>query len=468
MTFRSKTAIGLGVALALLFAVGLLSYMSVVHSRQERSWVLHTHEVVESLDEALFNISTAETKSAEYLLSGHAASYLSEYQAALAQAQQDVVELRKQTLDNPARQRELAELERLLLAQQNAGPTEMGSASQPPGAGNNTEPKLSVQAKLLLVEMKTNELDLLSNRITAADTSFQFTRVSVVLANVLAICFLVGAGTVIRREMAERKRKEESVVRLNGELEGKSAELVEANKELQTFTYSVAHDLRAPLRQISGFSRILSEEHGAELSAEAGRYLSKVQDGTQQMGRLVDDLLNLSRVGQQALSVEPVPLRRLVDHAIEQLEPELSGRNIRWQIEPALPTIECDPALMKQVFVNLISNAIKYTRRREQPNIQVGVTTNGPTEVVFVRDNGVGFDMRYADKLFGVFQRLHKAQDFEGTGVGLAIVERIIRKHGGKIWTEAKPDKGAVFFFTIGTNPATEMNSRASVAAGSR
>jgi len=213
--------------------------------------------------------------------------------------------------------------------------------------------------------------------------------------------------------------------------------------------------------QIAGYSNVLVQDHGPRLDAEALRYLEKVQDGARKMGRLVDDLLSLSKIGRQELLLQATPLNSLLRQAVEELRPECSGRKVEWQIDD-LFTTDCDPGLMKQVFVNLLSNAVKYTGKRERAVIQVGQMMQDHQRVIFVRDNGAGFEMQYVGKLFGVFQRLHKARDFEGTGVGLAIVQRIIRKHGGRIWAEAELDQGATFFFTLessenNTNKKSEL-----------
>jgi light-regulated signal transduction histidine kinase (bacteriophytochrome) len=176
--------------------------------------------------------------------------------------------------------------------------------------------------------------------------------------------------------------------------------------------------------------------------------MDKVAQGAQQMGGLVDDLLHLAQVGRQALSLETTPLGSIVAATVDLLQSECSDRNVEWRIGD-LCTVACDRGLMKQAFVNLLSNALKYSRPRDPAVIEVGQTTLNGEQVIFVRDNGVGFDMQYADKLFGVFQRLHQANEFEGTGIGLATVDRIVRKHGGRIWAEAEPDRGATFFFTV-------------------
>ena len=229
----------------------------------------------------------------------------------------------------------------------------------------------------------------------------------------------------------------------------RTAQLEAVNKELEAFTYSVAHDLRAPLRHIDAFCRILSEEARPDLSTQANQHLEHILQAARQMGQLVDDLLNLSQVGRRELSVQTTGLNSVVEEVVAGLRPGTEDRRIEWKIGK-LPFVEGDPALLKQVFANLLSNAVKYTGPRDHAVIEVGSETLNGTPRVFVRDNGVGFSMKYADKLFGIFQRLHRQEDFEGTGIGLATVQRIIHKHGGRVWAEAELDKGATFYFTLG------------------
>jgi signal transduction histidine kinase len=240
----------------------------------------------------------------------------------------------------------------------------------------------------------------------------------------------------------------------------RTAELDEMNRELEGFTYSVAHDMRAPLRHIQGFSNLLVEALGENLPEDAGRHLTHITGATQHMGQLIDDLLGLARIGRQEPKFEMTGLGTIVQEVISSLQPECEGREIEWEIGD-LPFVECDAGLLRQVFYNLIANAVKYSRPRRPAVIAVGQTDVGGKPVIYVRDNGVGFNMKYANKLFGVFQRLHRKEDFEGTGVGLATVQRILQKHGGEIWAEAELDKGATFYFRLGTKLTEETGGYA-------
>ena len=234
-----------------------------------------------------------------------------------------------------------------------------------------------------------------------------------------------------------------------------NTELAESVKELEAFNYSVSHDLRAPLRHVREFCKMLTENFGPGLPPDAQHYLQRIEAGSRRMGLMVEDLLNLSRVNICDLSLQVTDLTSLVDEVIANLKQESKGRGIDWKIG-ALPYVECDPGLMKQVFQNILSNAVKFTRPRSQAVIEVGHREQNGTPVIYVRDNGVGFGMKSADKLFRVFQRLHRTEDFEGTGVGLATVHRIISKHGGRVWVEAELEKGATFYFTLGGSEKTD------------
>jgi signal transduction histidine kinase len=266
---------------------------------------------------------------------------------------------------------------------------------------------------------------------------------------------LVQANTALEGEIRERQITEaalreavEEVKALNTKLQERMAQLDEVNRELEAFSYSVSHDLRAPLRHVNGFSLILLEEYAPQLSAEVRGYLRRISGGAQTMGRLVDDLLHLSRVGRQGLVMEKTNLQDLLDEVRDDLIEESKGREIEWRIGN-LPCVMCDAGLMRLALVNLLSNALKFSRGRQPAVIEVDTEIVSGEETVFVRDNGVGFDPRYTDKLFGVFQRLHNQEEFEGTGIGLATVQRIIHKHGGRIWASGELEGGATFHFTL-------------------
>jgi len=256
----------------------------------------------------------------------------------------------------------------------------------------------------------------------------------------------------LEEEVLERKRAEEEVRRLNADLEKRveqrTAELLASNEELESFTYSVSHDLRAPLRHVDGYAQLLEEDFRDQIPEEAQKYVTKIRQGSENMRQLVDDLLNLSHVGKAELARQKAALKPIVETIVHDISLEANGRKIEWKIDD-LPQVECDAGLIRQVFANLIANAVKYTRPREVAMIEVGQVQQNGEAAFFVRDNGVGFSMKYVNKLFGVFQRLHRSEEFEGTGVGLATVARIVRKHGGRVWAEGELDKGATFFFTL-------------------
>jgi light-regulated signal transduction histidine kinase (bacteriophytochrome) len=250
-------------------------------------------------------------------------------------------------------------------------------------------------------------------------------------------------------EAESRKRHEAEVHKLNQTLSQRAAELEAANKELESFAYSVSHDLRAPLRHVVGFSELLQKQASASLDEKSHRYLSTILDAAKRMGTLIDDLLAFSRIGRTDTRRTMVPLEPLVREVIADLGQEVKGRDVEWKIDP-LPVCYGDRSMLRLAMMNLLANALKFTRSRSKANIEIGALSGDESHVeIFVRDNGVGFDMQYVDKLFGVFQRLHRSEEFEGTGIGLATVQRIVHRHGGNVRAEGSVDRGATFFFSI-------------------
>lgn len=266
---------------------------------------------------------------------------------------------------------------------------------------------------------------------------------------------------ILSIDITDRKLAQQELLRTNESLEQvvaeRTAELAASNKELEAFSYSVSHDLRAPLRAINGFAKMLHQTHSKQLDEDGNRLLSVISTNATTMGQLIDDLLNFSRIGRKKVDKHTVNMHALVSEAIESELQLMEDKTYSIEVD-TLPTVLADAQLIKQVWANLVSNALKYSATTKHPKIQVSAEVKDSETIFSIKDNGVGFDMQYADKLFGVFQRLHSKREFEGTGVGLALAYRIVRKHGGNMWANAQPNKGATFYFTLPNHPVQNKN----------
>jgi light-regulated signal transduction histidine kinase (bacteriophytochrome) len=257
----------------------------------------------------------------------------------------------------------------------------------------------------------------------------------------------------LRREIKQREAAQQEVLRLNAKIKSLTTQLELANKELETFSYSISHDLRAPIRHIGGFVDLLKKQPSISLDAKSARHLDFISNAVQRMGTLVDGLTSFSRLSHAEMRQEPVQLGTLVREVRENLADTYAGRSIVWSVDEKLPQVHADSSMLRSALLCLLSNSIKFTRPRSEALIEIQCSSTPTEHVVVIKDNGVGFNMEYADKLFGVFQKFHHSDEFEGAGVGLATVQRIISRHGGRTWAESKVDEGATFSFTLPRNP---------------
>jgi signal transduction histidine kinase len=507
MSFQNRLAAAYGLAVVILFTVGVVSYRNIRSVEETRQWGRHSSQVLHRIEAFHAALEHAEQIAFESSGSADPAAKAS-FAQFRSQAEGAEKDIRTLTADNFSQQQRLdrfePQLKRYLdlldssleapaqLDAQHVHQSGRSTAQAAPPGMSTQRAQLTSAINETFTQMTAEEDRLAAIRRLAIDAGLKRSTYFLIFgfssAFVLSgICFLILRGEMRKRsavqrelesaqaglevrveartqdlraanqalqsQIEERKRVEAQVQQLNALLEvrveQRTVELTEAVRELDAFCYTVAHDLRAPLRHIDGFARILENEFQSQLQGDAHRYLSRVVDGVNQMGHLIDDLLELSRIGRKKLSLRSVRTQDMVERIIGNFRVMPEARSVEWRVEP-LPDLNCDAALFEVVLTNLISNAVKFTRDSRPRLIQFGTVESDGSHSFFIRDNGVGFDPKYADKLFGVFQRLHRQEDFPGTGIGLATVQRIVQRHGGMIRAEGELGKGATFYFTMG------------------
>jgi signal transduction histidine kinase len=491
------------VVIAILAFAFFLALRSALQAESVFDWSAHTEEVLDKIGQARFGRSRLMNQLWSFRVTRRP-DLPAHFHDDMENLHKNLQDLRTLTADNPKQVQILNELTPLIAAQlislqKGMDDAIAGNASPADSSTWSLPFQPSDRVRDLFNILEKDERTLLAERSAAVRANVARTRVVLIIACALTVLILSAAVYLVQREIllraaveaglrraqemlgvkfegqrAElghvledlhaqiraRSKAEEEVRQLNDHLgrrvKQRTAELEEMNRELEAFSYSVSHDLRAPLRHLDGFSRILQQTYGPQLPESAQHYLERIRSAAKHMSELVEDLLQLARVGRQATRRELQPLRSLVDEARKEVEPDCVGRDVRWEIS-SLPELEIDPGLFRLIFTNLFSNAVKFTRDRQVATIEIGSFDGNGMSVIFVRDNGAGFDPRHADKLFGVFQRLHRQDEFEGTGIGLATVHRIAQKHGGRVWAESEVNQGACFYLSVPTTSAAAM-----------
>ncbi|MGC2456822.1 MAG: CHASE3 domain-containing protein [Gallionellaceae bacterium] len=451
---RYAPTIGLVLALALILAIAVLSDRSMANAIERTSWVAHTEEVIAVAEDIQSAIVDSETAARGFVITSEA-YFIEPHTAARDAVQTKIKHLFELTSDNPRQQARLREVqalaeERFGISEQMIRLQKIGRHEDAVGVVRSGSGKaLMDRIREQIAAIKTEERALLTVRVSKAENAFTFTRRIIALGDGLAILLLVFAFVLLVRNEARLRQHNAIVEQLNDEITRNATQVEAANKELEAFSYSVSHDLRTPLRAIDGFSQALLEDYADRLDDQAKDYLNRVRGATQRMGHLIDDMLTLSRVTRAEMRRGTVDLSALAADVLAELQKSEPRRKVDWRIESGL-VAEGDAQLLRVALVNLLGNAWKFTGKTANAKIEFGAMRNTDgTTGFFVRDNGAGFDMAYADKLFGAFQRLHLASEFPGTGIGLATVQRIIHRHGGRVWAEGAVGKGATFYFSL-------------------
>jgi signal transduction histidine kinase len=439
------------IAIIGVVVLGIVNYNANRTYFESSEWVEHTHEVIK---EATMVLSTLQDMGVRGYITTGDTTFLESYNNARKVLVPRIDTLDALTNDHAAQQNRLDTLRYYAMARFNLSKRYIALAQQKKindsvlpiftrENKNNMNHIRSTISDIIIVEQK-----LLKQRRKETEESRHDFNLSVALIFTEIVLMLIVAFISLVLFLYHRKKYERNIIQLNTDLAQNVIDLNNANKELESFSYSVSHDLRAPLRIIDGFAKILSEEYKDKFDNEGRRFVTAIRSNAQHMGQLIDDLLNFSRVSRQELAIHEVDMSKIVSQTIESFKVIDKILLADIQIGPIV-NAKCDEHLIKQVWINLVSNALKYSRKKEQPSIKIS-SEETDTEIIYtVSDNGVGFDMEFSNKLFGVFQRLHKVSEFEGTGVGLALVTRIVTRHKGRVWAYSEIGKGATFYFCL-------------------
>jgi signal transduction histidine kinase len=483
LLFEQKIRLGFSLALVLLLVLAGIGWWSAARSISAFHRVDQTHEILDELDNISIGILNAETTARSFAVNGNE-ELLKPYQSGLTLVEQSRRQLQQLFRGSPSLAAKLDTLGPLIdrklsaiaaiIQERRSNGLEAAVKTIASGEGDNPMHEI----RNLIAEIQVVERHLLDARSAKAQTEARSAISVVIFGSMLAIGLVALANLLLQRDFRRRlaaeterdrlfaiqKQVEAQIVQLNSDLHLRASQLADANKELEAFSYSVSHDLRAPLRHLSGFVDLLKKNVGESLNPKALHHLNCIGTSARQMGQLVDDLLQFSRMARAEMRPVRVDLQDLLVDVRERLQHDFRGRSIEWNISP-LPEVLGDRSMLRIVLTNLVSNAIKYTRPRKPAKIEIGSHINGNEHIVFVRDNGVGFDMKYVGKLFGVFQRLHFEEEFEGTGIGLANVQRILFRHGGRVWAEGKEEEGATFYFALPRIGSAQAALRAPVSS---
>jgi signal transduction histidine kinase len=442
-------------ALVILVLIAGLSVRNTFKLKETSAWVDHTNAVIVQLNLVASNITAAESSQRGFVITGQE-SYLEPYRHAQATLFDEIEKLSELTRDNQPQQVRLAKLETSVKARLLTLSTVIEKRNN---EGFDAAQKLILEGKgkaqrdeihLRVAEIAQVEEELLAVRKASANANTNRTLATFGVGLTASFALLLVVFHLLNHQIAER-REAEQVGKLYAD------QLLAANKELEAFSYSTSHDLRAPLRHLAGYAELLHRNAATQLDETGRRYVATIMESAHRMGSLIDQLLAFSRLGRSQIRMAEVNLGAIANEAISELQVEMNGREVALKVGE-LPRVTADPSLLRLVFTNLISNALKFTRKAQRAEVEIGCHQQADELVVFVKDNGAGFDMKYADKLFGVFQRLHRADEFEGTGIGLANVRRIINRHGGRTWAEGTVGLGATFYFSLSTNPPRRLN----------